>query len=488
MTARKFAPKEVRPNPSSTNKWKKWTHGGAILRTKATAKFGYFEVRMKANETFMSSTFWLMHRASEGKASNCSNRLTETDVTENVGVKMPAAQPWVNAVTNSMYSTLHSRRISKPCLAQNPGFKNNFVQKSSPLGGKASAKFHTYGVWWKGPRELIMYLNGRRVKTIRPTSDFNLPMRIFLVVETYEWNPAPFPNAANWVPFAGGMNGNFDQRTTDIDYVRSWRLVNAEPGAIPNSLNSGGGIPYDKEIAIRSVSGNGNPYLQVNPNAGANLATAGTTAPNQAWQTWERFVPKRHPNGQTALYSLANNRYLQVNGNNKNVQVKAGGPVKTAKPLAWERFQWQGKGGRRFALRSTVPSLAPTQWLQRKPGAKGVYPQGGAPKLWETFEYIVLPNQRGRKVLKEGDALGINVYPNPVNKGEAIFVDSQLPEAGAVNVTIYSLTGEKVYENNSDNVQVGATLSVSTANFVPGVYIVKVISNGITETQKIVIK
>jgi len=484
MTARKFKPWEVKDNPrAGKSPYKKWTHGGALIRSKAKTKYGYFETRMKANETFMSSTFWLINRASAG--SGCTRRVTEADITENVGVKMPAAQPWVNNVTNSMFSTLHSRGISQQCLNQNPGWKNKMAQKSSPIGAKASSGFHTYGAWWKGPRELIMYLDGRKVNTIRPESDFNIDMSIFLVVETYDWNPAPFPNGQNQVSDAGGMAGNFDQRTTDYDYVRSWKLVRTNAGG---GNPGGGGIPYDKEIAIRSVSGNGNPFLQVNPNTGANVATAGTSPPNQAWQTWERFVPKRHPNGQTALYSLANNRYLQVNGNNKNVQVKAGGPAKSARPLAWERFEWRGLGGRRFALRSTVPTLAPTQWLQRAPNTKGVFPKGGAPKLWETFEYTVLPNQRGRKVLNEENALGVNIYPNPVNQGEDISIDSQLPESGAVSVAVFDLTGAQVYENNSDNVQVGATLPINTADFASGIYIVKVVSNGITETQKLVIK
>jgi len=498
MTAELLKPNERFPvkNPGcKPNRpcWKTWTHGGALVWTKAKQRYGYFETRMKANETFMSSTFWLLHRPIDGgKASDCSLRTTEADITENVGFKMPAAANFVHKLVNGQVSTMHSRafkRLPKNCRRKS--WVEKFVQKNANYrkgSNKSFNGFHTYGMWWKGPRELILYLDGVRVNTIRPTSDFNIPMAIFLVVETYDWNPAPQPNQnLN----AGGMNKNFNARTTDYEYVRSWRLVRNRN--LVKKKHSGGGkagsIPYGKEIAIRSLSGGGNPFLQVNPNARGNLSsTGGTTPPNQAWKTWERFVPKRHPNGQTAIYSLANNRYLQVNGSNKSIQVRANGPAKTARPKGWERFEWRGLGGRRFALRSTVRALAPTQWLQRRPNAKGVFPNGARPRGWETFEYVVLPNQRGRKELNGEVSLGLEVYPNPVNVGDNILIDSQLPKVGEVSATIYDLSGAKVYENNSDNVQVGATLSISTANLTPGVYIVKVISNGVTETQKIVVK
>jgi len=153
LQARKLKPFEVRPNPGSTSKWKKWTHGGALVRSKQRAKYGYFEVKMKANETFMSSTFWLIHRASNGNPLHCTNRTIEADITENVGQVMPGADLWVPATVNNMYSTMHSRfryigqgnkrrsTWSPACKRQQPAQLESFSQKNWKIGGKASAIF-----------------------------------------------------------------------------------------------------------------------------------------------------------------------------------------------------------------------------------------------------------------------------------------------------------------------------------------------------------
>jgi len=352
-------------------------------------------------------------------------------------------------------------------ISYTPGIKNKYTQRSGVSVHLAYATSHDYSLLidLKPNSKGKNPIHGKRLDTEWEASDAFL----------YKGEQATIGDLFTLKVLNEGGRGN--NQWADIEII-------PKGASAPNTQV----IPYDKEIAIRSVSGGGNPFLQVNPNTGANLATAGTKAPNQAWQTWERFVPKRHPNGQTAIYSLANNRYLQVDGNNKARQVSAKGPIKTVRPKAWERFEWRSLGSRRFALRSTVPTLAPTQWLQRRPNSKGVFPNGAQPRGWETFEYIVLPNQRGRKVINEEDILGINVYPNPVNQGEDISIDSQLLESGGVSVAVFDLTGALVYENNSDNVQVGATLSISTANFSSGMYIIKVVSNGITEIQKLVIK
>jgi len=47
-------------NPSG-----RWTHNGGLVRSKIKNTYGYYEVRMKANKTFMSSTFWLINKRNE---------------------------------------------------------------------------------------------------------------------------------------------------------------------------------------------------------------------------------------------------------------------------------------------------------------------------------------------------------------------------------------------------------------------------------------
>ena len=67
---------------------KTFTHQGAIVRSLHPGQPGwYFECRMKANATIMSSTFWLMPKPGNGK------RL-ELDIQECVGLTTDKTEPW----------------------------------------------------------------------------------------------------------------------------------------------------------------------------------------------------------------------------------------------------------------------------------------------------------------------------------------------------------------------------------------------------------
>ncbi len=185
-----------------------YTHAGALVRSLKNQTYGYYECRMKANKTFMSSTFWLINKRNEG--SGCDVRVTELDITETVGVNSNGAN-WVNTTINSMNSNTHSRGT---------------VCNNTPVGqegGKASLGepswkgYHTYGAWWKNKDEVLFYLDGKFVYKIKPPANFNLPMYLRLVTETYDWNP----------PKAGqdGMNDSAENRTTYYDWVRTYKLV-----------------------------------------------------------------------------------------------------------------------------------------------------------------------------------------------------------------------------------------------------------------------
>ncbi|WP_186826895.1 T9SS type A sorting domain-containing protein [Seonamhaeicola algicola] len=259
--------------------------------------------------------------------------------------------------------------------------------------------------------------------------------------------------------------------------------------------NNNSSIPFGQEIAIRKHSHATKPFLQVNPNTGANLAsTGGVNPPNEAWQTWERFVVKQHPNGGVAIYSLANNKYLQVNGTNRSTPLKANGPLKTSAPLSWEQFEWRDLGANKFALRSYVFGNN-NAWVQCTPDNNAqVFVNGAAPNLWETFEYIVVPNQQGRKQGKATytneiteENLNFEVYPNPIKKGNDMFINTSLSKPGPVHVYITDLSGKTIYKNISNNVQSGSTLAINTNTYVNGVYILKVISNEASITKKIIV-
>lgn len=186
----------------------KFTHQGGHVYSKGFVQPGsYIECRMKANKTFMSSTFWLNNYTDE--STGCQSRVTELDVQECIGY------PFDHKKTTQMGSNTHSRSIPEGCTQHEPGSVGNHCETP----GKVYENYFTYGVWWKGPRELLFYLNGEYKYTIKPKADFDIPTHIKLVVETYNWSQ---------VPEDGGMTGNFEDRTTFYDFVRTWEPVSAE--------------------------------------------------------------------------------------------------------------------------------------------------------------------------------------------------------------------------------------------------------------------
>lgn len=186
-----------------------WTHAGGLVRSRFPAfpsYSGYFECRMKANKTFMSSTFWLINDRSN--ATGCDQRVTELDIQECVG-QVTTSSGWAQSFDSAMHSNTHSRNVT--CDTPTGSAGNNV-----PVGGKVWADYHTYGAWWKSPTEIIFYLDGVEQFVVTPPAEFSLDMYLRMVVETYDWNP---------VPGGGGMGGSEAERTTYYDWVRCYQLV-----------------------------------------------------------------------------------------------------------------------------------------------------------------------------------------------------------------------------------------------------------------------
>ncbi|WP_077406518.1 family 16 glycosylhydrolase [Cellulophaga omnivescoria] len=184
-----------------------FTHAGSNIYSRNAAQVGtYVECRMKANKTFMSSTFWLINVAGEGEG--CDKRVTELDIQECVG-QITGTANFAKNFDETIHSNTHSRGTS--CNETPIGSEGNNVATN----GKVWEDYHVYGAWWKSPTEIEFYLDGKKVYTITPKAEFSLQMYLRLVVETYDWNP---------VPEDGGMTGSESERTTYYDWVRSWEL------------------------------------------------------------------------------------------------------------------------------------------------------------------------------------------------------------------------------------------------------------------------
>ncbi|TXG36080.1 family 16 glycosylhydrolase [Seonamhaeicola maritimus] len=187
---------------------KTFTHGGGYVGSWKGMTYGYYECRMKANKTFMSSTFWLINDRNE--TTGCDKRTTELDIQECVG-QMTGDQEFIKKMLNHMNSNTHSRGIKEGC-----DIPSGSIGAKAPLNELASDDYHVYGVWWKNKNEVLFFLDGKFQSKVKPEADFSIPMHLRMVVETYNWNP---------VPADGGMTGSKEDRTTLYDWVRSWKLV-----------------------------------------------------------------------------------------------------------------------------------------------------------------------------------------------------------------------------------------------------------------------
>jgi len=177
---------------------------GGIIRSLHPGQHGwYYEARIKANHTEMSTTFWLMSKY------DCE-RKQELDILECVGAISPEKANWVKDWDRIFHSNaIHRKTSCNPEPTQ--------IQGQLLLPTKNWERYYVYGCWWKSPDELRFYLDGEYVYSIKPSIGFNMPAYLHMAIETYNWNP---------VPADGGVlaKQNKKGRTTSYDWIRTWRL------------------------------------------------------------------------------------------------------------------------------------------------------------------------------------------------------------------------------------------------------------------------
>lgn len=182
-----------------------FTHQGAIVRSRHPGQVGwYFECRMKANATVMSSTFWLITKGRTRKK-------LELDIQECVGRTTDKAEDWARDWDQIFHSNLIHRtnRFNKTRVQ---------LQRHIATPTKNHERFYVYGAWWKSPNEIRFYLDGEYVYSIHPEVTWDVPSYIQMAVETYDWNPIPDGECLV-------ESGTWEQRTTQYDWVRTWRLA-----------------------------------------------------------------------------------------------------------------------------------------------------------------------------------------------------------------------------------------------------------------------
>lgn len=199
-----------------------WTHRGGLVGSQVPAQVGtYTEARMKVNATFMSSTFWLMAYPTD---TPDGRRSVELDVVECVGVdsREHPDDPWWTKQWDQHY-WLSIRN-------QGPSPDTALSQAQIAVGGNGDITEHwrTFACWWKSETEIWFYIDGKRVAVLNPGLPFDIPMRLRMVVETYDHNPPPEKGAPGSVFHPDGTKLSVEERSTRYEYVRTWRVGSAE--------------------------------------------------------------------------------------------------------------------------------------------------------------------------------------------------------------------------------------------------------------------
>lgn len=203
--------------------------GGAVASVKNQAHYGYYETRMKASLTTMSSTFWLSNRPVEKKIIKDGKEIRtwssqELDIIETMGVigTVNPDNPWNKKWNMQMNSNAHYWYQEQG--GKRTSYTSNRSDVESYETDPSAEDFHTYGCWWVDANTVKFYYDGKYMYTIKPTTEFtdtpfDRPMFIHIVTETYDWEPK--------VPTEDDLKDK-EKSTTYYDWVRAYKLVPIE--------------------------------------------------------------------------------------------------------------------------------------------------------------------------------------------------------------------------------------------------------------------
>lgn len=195
--------------------------GGAVASKSDQAWYGYYETRMKASPTPMSSTFWLKNLPKTVRYVDETGKLVveqhrqELDILETMGTPT-RFENWNRQFNSNTHYGLRAKGRPSP-----PTLSVGSPHGESKMIAKTDEAFHTYGLWWVDAKTLHFYYDGEYRFTINPGTDYNLqpfarPMYMHLVTETYDWEPS--------LP-TDEMLTDDPKYSTLYDWVRSYVLV-----------------------------------------------------------------------------------------------------------------------------------------------------------------------------------------------------------------------------------------------------------------------
>ncbi len=187
---------------------------GAAVVSKKTALFGYYECRVKAAATTMSTTFWFSGGGGIGP-KGCDRYHQEWDIQECIGREGEFKGKYF---ASGMHSNAHYWYTE--CNGKRHDYRAAQVRYED--NEVASKEFHTYGGWWRDEISASYYYDNREPKHQRffdsiTKAPMDKPMFMRLVHETY-----PFP----WIALPTDEELADDTKNTVYyDWVRGYKLI-----------------------------------------------------------------------------------------------------------------------------------------------------------------------------------------------------------------------------------------------------------------------
>lgn len=215
---------------------------GAAVVSKNTAFLGYYECRVKAAATTMSTTFWFSGGRGTGP-KGCDTSHQEWDIQECIGrtgdFKGAYFAKGMHSNAHYWYSDCGNKGKTHDYRAPQVRFEDKEV---------ASKQFHVYGGWWRDKNNASYYYDNRAPKHQKffdsiSNKPMGKPMYMRLVHETY-----PFP----WISLPTDEElADSSKNTVYYDWVRGYQLIDAQS---PNAKKVDIIDIYDEGILFSSAS------------------------------------------------------------------------------------------------------------------------------------------------------------------------------------------------------------------------------------------
>lgn len=199
--------------------------GGAVI-SKNLVYLGYYECRVKAAATTMSTTFWFSGGGGTGP-NGCDRYGQEWDIQECVGREGDFDGKYF---ASGMHSNAHYWYTD----CDGKKYDHRASQVKFEDAELASENFHVYGGWWRDAASASYYYDNREPKHQKfydkiSKAPMDTPMHMNLVSETY-----PFP----WIELPNDEElADTTKNTVYYDWVRGYKLIDAtEP--VPADLET----------------------------------------------------------------------------------------------------------------------------------------------------------------------------------------------------------------------------------------------------------